>query len=47
MVLFRKNVFSTLIVRFLAKYQKIFKIGKLRKYDDETEYFEKKNAFIF
>ena len=32
---------------FLAKNQKIFKVGKIRKYDEETEYFEIKNAFIF
>ena len=32
---------------FLAKIQKIFKVEEIRKSDEETEYFEKKNASIF
>ena len=36
MVSFPENVFSTLIVSFLAKNQKMFKVGKSRKYDEET-----------
>ena len=31
---------------FLAKIRKK-KVGKVRKYDEETEYFEKKNTVIF
>ena len=38
---------STLFVSFLAKNQKIFEFGKFRQYDEETEYFEKKNASSF
>ena len=41
MVLFPKYVFSTLIVRFFAKNQKVFEVGKLRKYDGESECFKK------
>ena len=31
---------------FLAKNQKEFKVGKIRIYDEQKGYFEKKNAFI-
>ena len=30
---------------FIGKNQKKFKVGKVRKYDEETEYFVKKNRF--
>ena len=30
---------------FLAENQKNFKIGKIKKYDEETVYFEKESAF--
>ena len=32
---------------FLAEYQKISRVGKIRDYDEEIEFFWKKNAFIF
>ena len=32
---------------FMAKTQKKYKFGKIKKYDEETEYFGKKNVFIF
>ena len=32
---------------FFAENWKIFKVRKIRKYDEDTEYFEKKNAFLF
>ena len=35
--------FSTLFLGFFGKNQKKFKVGKVRKYDEETEYFEKKS----
>ena len=34
-----------LILRYFGKNQKKFKVGKVRKYDEETAYFV--NAFIF
>ena len=34
-------------MRFSLNNQKIDKVGKIRKDDEETEYFEKKNASIF
>ena len=40
MILFLENVFSALTARFCAKNQKIFKFGKVSKFDEE------KNAFI-
>ena len=43
MVLVPKNVFSTLIVGFLAENQKV---EKIRKYYEETEYFEKKRFYL-
>ena len=46
MVLFRENVFSALVLRFfLAKNQKTFKVGKVRKYDEV--FFREENVFIF
>ena len=43
MVIFMKNVVSILIVTFfLAKRPKFFMGGKIRKNDEELEYFEKK-----
>ena len=42
MVLFLTNVFSTLFVRIsLARNQKTFQVRKIRKNDEETEFFEK------
>ena len=31
---------------FWPEIRKKIKVGKIRKYDEETQYFEKKNAFI-
>ena len=31
---------------FLAKIREILKLEKVREHDEETEYFEKKTAFI-
>ena len=42
----QKCLFTLFKRFFLAKNQKIFEIGKIRIHE-ETEYFEKKNAFIF
>ena len=44
---FLENVFSALIMLFLAKNQKIFRDGKIRKNDEEGVFFRKKNVFIF
>ena len=33
---------NLIFVVILAENQKIFKVGKIRKYDEETKYFEKK-----
>ena len=47
MVLFPKNVFTTVIARFFGfKKSENFQNWKIRKYDEET-LFWKKNAFIF
>ena len=42
MVVFRKNVFSALIMRFFGKNQKTFKVGNIRKYDEKGIFFFKK-----
>ena len=47
MVVFLKNVFSILFIRFLAKNQKFCKVGKIRNYDEEREYFGKKRFHLF
>ena len=47
MVVFLEKVFPPYFSGFFGKSQKKFKVGKVGKYDDKTEYFEKKNAFIF
>ena len=47
MLLLLKNVFSNLIVTFCGWESEVFQSLKIRKYDEETEYFEKKDAFIF
>ena len=39
-----KISFHLIFEIFLAKNQKKIKVGKVRKSDEETEYFEKKNA---
>ena len=39
--------FPTLIVSFLAKTQKTFKIGEITKFDEEREFFEKKTLSAF
>ena len=31
---------------FLAKNQKVFDVGKIRQYDEETEYFENKRFYL-
>ena len=47
MMLFLKNVFSTLIVRFFCeRSQKIFTFGKIRKFE-EFNIFEKKTLSSF
>ena len=42
MVLCLKNVFPPFCEVFIAENQKIFEVGKVRKFEEETEYFEKK-----
>ena len=44
MLLYLKKFFHVLIMSFLAKNQKIFNVGKLRKYDEAVR---QKNVFIF
>ena len=46
MVLFLKNDFSTLIVRFFAKNQKVFKVGKIGKSDEGTDIWKKKRFHL-
>ena len=46
-VFLEKVFFSTLIVRFFAEKQKIFKFGKIRKFDGERVFFEKKRSRPF
>ena len=46
MLFFPKNAF-TLIVKFLAKNPNSFKVKKIRKYHEETEYFEKNHFHLF
>ena len=46
MVFFLENVFPLYFWDFSGENQKKIKVGKVRKYDEETDYFEKKNAFI-
>ena len=43
---FSYNVFPPCFLVFLAQNQIQYKVGEIRKYDEKTEYFEKKNAFI-
>ena len=40
---FLKMSFHLTFEVFLVKMRKIIKVGKVRKYDDETDYFEKKS----
>ena len=47
MILFFENVFPTLVVMFFAKNQKIFKFGKITKFDEEKVIFEKKPILSF
>ena len=47
MVLFLKNVFSALFMKFLAKKIKFFKFRKIGKYDEEKVYFPKKRFQLF
>ena len=47
MILYLKKFFSALIVRFFARNQKVCEVGEIREYDEETVYFQKKNALIF
>ena len=45
MVFFRENVFPFYFWGFFRqKLEKNSKIGKVRNYDEETEYFEKKKT---
>ena len=44
---FFEIVFQPYFLGFFREIQNNFKIGKVRKSDDETEYFEKKNNLIF
>ena len=46
MVLFAEHVFSTLFVSLFGQKSENFQSWKIRKYVEETEYFET-NAFIF
>ena len=47
MVLFLKNVFSALLVRFSGQNQKTLNVAKIRNYDEERVFFREKNVFIF
>ena len=44
--IFLKMSFHLVFEVFFGKNQKKIKVGKVRNYDEETEYFEKKNALI-
>ena len=44
---FLKMSFHLIFEVFLAKNQKKFKVGKVREYDEETEYFETKTFSSF
>ena len=47
MVLFPKIVLSALIMRFLSKKSEKFKVGKVRKYDEEGVFFGKQTFSSF
>ena len=44
---FFENVFPPYLWGFFGKNQKKIKVGKVRKYDEETDYFEKKTLSFF
>ena len=44
---FLKMSFHLIFEVFFSKNRKIFEFGKVRKSNEETDYFEKKNAFFF
>ena len=44
---FSKMSFHVICEVFSAENQKVFNVGKIRKYDEETEYFEKKTLSSF
>jgi len=46
-ILSRKSIFHFSCKFFWAKNQKLFNIGKIRKYDEESVYFEKKTLSFF
>ena len=43
---FSKMCFHSIREAFLAKNQKSFTCVKIKKYEEETEYFEKKKRFL-
>ena len=42
--IFSKKCLHSIIVTFFAKDEKIFKVGKIKNFSDETELFEKKRS---
>ena len=41
-LVFLRNVFSVLVLSFFLQKNQIFKVGKIRNYDEERVYFQKK-----